>query len=82
MNGKDLDRAIVLTKSDPDSFTIRACRLVVDHGVSVYAAARHLEVSHPAIYRKMAQLRAALALPVCQTCGQTTDGENTWPRQP
>lgn len=74
MNGKDLDRAIALTNSDPDSLTIYACRLVVDGGLSAYAAARQIEISAPTVYRKLAQLRAALALPVCLTCGQTTDG--------
>lgn len=74
MNGADLDRAIALTRSDPDSLTIYACRLIVEDGLSVYAAARRLEISHPSVYRKLAQLRAALELPVCPTCGQTTDG--------
>ena len=74
MNGADLDRAIALTHSDPDSLTIYACRLVVEDGEPVYAAARLLEISHAGVYRKLAQLRAALAAPVCPTCGQTPDG--------
>ena len=74
MNGKDLDRAIALTNSDTDSLTLWACRMVVEDGMNVYEAARAAGISHPTVYRKMAHLRAALELPVCPTCGQTTDG--------
>ena len=74
MNGKDLDRAILLTKSVTDSLTLWACRMVVNDGLNVYEAAQVAGISHPTVYRKMARLRAALELPVCPTCGQTTDG--------
>ena len=74
MNGKDLDRAIALTNSDTDSLTLWACRMVVEDGMNAYEAARAAGISHPTVYRKLAQLRAAIDLPVCPTCGQTTDG--------
>ena len=74
MTRAELDRAIRLTGSDPDSKTMRACRRVVETGVPIYFAARTEDVSHAGVYRKLIELKAALALPVCQTCGQTTDG--------
>ena len=77
MNGKDLDRAIALTHSDPDSKTMRACRRVVEIGSPIYFAARMEDVSHASVYRKLVELKAALELPVCPTCGQTTDGAKT-----
>ena len=66
----EFDRAVRLTGKDPDTDTIRACRLSVTNGLTLQSAARQVGITHPTVYRKMAQLRAALALPVCEACGR------------
>ena len=66
----DLDRALAIVGGDQDTDTIYACKLAVIYGYSLHAAARHVGITHPTVYRKMAELRAALALPVCEACGQ------------
>ena len=71
MTTADLDRAIRHTGADPHSATMRACRRVLIDGVPVYAAGREVGVSHPAIYRGLGKLRAALELTVCELCGQS-----------
>ena len=75
MTRAELDRAIRLTGSDPDSKTMRACRRALETGVPIYFAARAENVSHASVYRKLVELRDALDAPVCQTCGQTLNGE-------
>lgn len=66
----EFERAARLTAGDPDSLAMSACRLSVTNGISLHAAAHYVGVTHPTVYRKMAELRAALALPVCGACGQ------------
>lgn len=69
----DFWRAARLTGSDPYSDTMIACRVSITDGLTLNAAARQVGVTHPTVYRKMAQLRAALARPVppvCEACGQ------------
>ena len=68
----EFDRAVRLTGKDPDTDTIRACRLSVTNGLTLQSAAQYAGITHPTVYRKMKELRAALALPVCGACGQTT----------
>ena len=68
----ELNRALAIVGGDPDTDTIRACRLSVTNGLTLQSAAQYVGITHPTVYRKMAELRAALALPVCETCGQTT----------
>jgi DNA-binding transcriptional LysR family regulator len=68
----DFERAARLTRSSMDTRTMSACRLVVDGWMNIHAAARACGVSHPTVYRKLAELRAALALPVCEACGRPT----------
>jgi DNA-binding transcriptional LysR family regulator len=72
MTIEDFERAARLTGSSMDTRTMSACRLVVDGWMNTNAAARACGVSHPSVYRKLAELRAALAGPVCETCGQPT----------
>ena len=76
MTAADLDRAVRLTGANPKSATMRACRLALLEGVAPYAAARQAGVSAPGVYKALGKLRAALARPVCPTCGQPTDGRN------
>lgn len=66
----DFWRAARLTGSDPYSDTMIACRVSITDGLTLNVAARQVGVTHPTVYRKMAQLRAALARPVCEKCGQ------------
>ena len=66
----EFDRAARLTGTDSDTRTMRACRRVVETGCPIYFAAREAGVSHPTVYRKLTELKAALALPVCEACGQ------------
>ena len=66
----DFDRALAILGGDPDTLTVYACRLSVVDGISTHAAARLVGITHPTVYRKMAELRAALALPVCEACGR------------
>lgn len=68
----DFNRAARLTGTDPETKTMRACRRVVETGCPIYFAARVEGVTHPSVYRKLSELKAALALPVCETCGQPT----------
>ena len=66
----EFDRALAIVGGDPDAATIHACKLAITYGLSLHAAARHVGITHPTVYRKMAELRAALAMPVCEACGQ------------
>ena len=66
----DFERAARLTGSGPYSDTMRACRMSVTNGISLHEAAHYYGITHPTVYRKMKQLRAALALPVCESCGR------------
>ena len=67
----ELNRALAIVGGDQDTDTIYTCKLAIAYGLSLHAAARRTGTTHPTVYRKMAQLRAALALPVCEACGQT-----------
>ena len=66
----EFERAARLTGSGPYSDTMRACRLAITNGMTLQSASRHVGVTHPTVYRKMKELRAALALPVCGACGR------------
>ena len=70
MTVDELNRALAIVGGDPDTLTIVACRLSVVDGISTHAAAHYVGITHPTVYRKMAELRAALALPVCEACGR------------
>ena len=73
MTPADLDRAVILTGTDPHSITIAICRLVAD-GMNPHAAARTVGISPSGVYRMLARLRAALERPTCPACGQPIDG--------
>ncbi len=66
----ELNRALAIVGGDPDAATVHACKLAVACGLSLNEAARRTGITHPTVYRKMAQMRAALALPVCEACGR------------
>lgn len=66
----ELNRALAIVGGDTDTDTISACRLSVTNGISLHEAAHYYGITHPTVYRKMAELRAALALPVCEACGR------------
>ena len=66
----ELERALAILGGDQDTDTIRACKLAIFHRVSLHVAARHVGITHPTVYRKMKELRAALDRPVCEACGQ------------
>lgn len=68
----ELNRALAIVGGDPEAATIHACKLAIACGLSLYAAARRVGITHSTVYRKMAELRAALDRPVCEACGQTT----------
>ena len=68
----EFDRALAIVGGDQDTKTIVACRLSITDGIPLYEAARRWGITHPTVYRKMAELRAALDRPVCEACGQTT----------
>ena len=72
MTADEFARAVRLTGADPDCRTMRACRLTIG-GMNAYEAAQAVGMSHPAVYRALAKLRAALEWPVCPTCGLPTD---------
>ena len=71
----ELNRALTILGGDQDTDTIRACRLSITDGISLHAAAHYVGVTHPTIYRKMKQLRAALDRPACDACGQAISGQ-------
>lgn len=69
----ELNRALAIVGGDTETDTIRACRLSITDDLTLHEASRRVAISHPTVYRKMAQLRAALARPVppvCEACGQ------------
>lgn len=66
----ELNRALAIVGGDPDAATIHACKLAIAYDMSLHAAARHVGITHPTVYRKMADLRAALDRPVCEACGR------------
>ena len=66
----EFERAARLTAGDPESLAMRACRLSITSGLTLQSAAQYVGITHPTVYRKMAQLRAALASPVCEACGR------------
>ena len=66
----ELNRALAILGGDPDTLTIYACRLSITNGISLHEAAHYAGITHSSLYRKMAELRAALALPMCEACGQ------------
>ena len=66
----EFDRALAILGGDLATRTIVACRLSITDGIPLCEAARMWGITHPTVYRKMAELRAALALPVCEACGQ------------
>lgn len=67
----EFERAALITGTNPDTKTMRACRIVVKAGAHPYAAARACGVSASSVYRKLSALQAALDFPVCKECGQT-----------
>ena len=67
----DFDRALAILGGNSDTLTVRVCRLSITDGLSLYTAAQMSGITHPTVYRKMAEIRAALATPVCEACGQT-----------
>lgn len=71
----ELNRALAIVGGDQETDTVHACKLAATYGMSLHAAARHVGVSHPSVYRKMADLRAALARPVCPTCNRPMEGQ-------
>ena len=75
----DFERALAILGGDSDALTIGACRLSITDGLSPHAAARFVGITHPTVYRKMAELRAALALPVCEACGRPKLEGSKWP---
>ena len=66
----ELNRALAIVGGDPESATISACRLAITYDLPLSVAARCAGITHPTVYRKMAELRAALDRPVCGACGQ------------
>lgn len=68
----EFDRALAIVGGDTNSATISACKLAIIYDLPLSVAARCTGITHPTVYRKMAELRAALALPVCETCGRPT----------
>ena len=66
----ELNRALAIVGGDTNSATISACKLAITYDLPLHAAARCTGITHPTVYRKMAELRAALDRPVCETCGR------------
>ena len=68
----EFNRAMAITKTNPETATALACLIVVSGAYNPYAAAKWCGVSASSVYRKIAALEAALAAPVCASCGRLT----------
>ncbi len=62
--------------NDSLSKTMQAVALVLDEGLSVYAAAKQIDVNDSAVHRA---LKRRAGKPVCECCGQVIRGQGLSP---